>query len=319
MPRSSAWTLSYDIRPSKQVERRIVLDAIDAAHEAGICVRSYPMIGMGGTRYIDFLVANKTLGIDRFISIEHDSDLIPRCEFNKPFGRVDIFDGSSAEFIVTRGFTEPSLVWMDYEQPLSIGMHDELVSLATSVVPNSFVVVTLSGELPERWSKIPKTKARLEAAQEEFGAFAQNLESDNFDKSKFRWTVGSLIRSSLGFGFSGRNDGTWLPFLNVIYKDSVWMVTVGGFFGEADLFGSLKAAIKSRAPFLSRSVRGDFYQIGQFNITDAERRLLDRAALRNPREKNAKGKLRDLGFSDLMIDQYAELMRFIPRYFESSI
>lgn len=311
--------MSYDIRPGKQTERRIVFETLDAAHEAGIAVRNLPMVGMGGVRFIDFILANKLLGTSRFHSIEHDENIVPRCEFNKPFGRIKMYKGSSSDFISEVGFAEPTFVWFDYEQSLSLDMHNEIVDLTAAIKPGSFVLITLSGEMPERWAKIAKTRARKEAVDAELGQIVATLGAEDFDKSNFRFTAVRMIESFLKFGLAGRADGEWLPFLKLIYKDSVWMVTIGGFFGEPAEGRRIAAVLRRRCSYISPCLKGHSFQIEQFNITESERRLFDHAALPAARRSQARRRLEGLGFSRSTIKQYTQLMRFIPRYFESLI
>src|SRR5215469_3114330 len=85
MPRSSAISIPYDIRPSKQVERRIILDMLLTAAASGFPIAKSKYVGMGGVKFFDFIMFHRYLGLKEFISLEHDSDLLARCNFNKPF------------------------------------------------------------------------------------------------------------------------------------------------------------------------------------------------------------------------------------------
>jgi hypothetical protein len=317
--RSSAWYISYDIRPSKQIERRIVLDSLQAAAIAGVSIHRMPYIGMGGFRFIDFLLANRMLGVEKFISIEHDADIIQRCNFNKPFHGMEIFEGSSEEFIRQRGFPDPAVIWLDYEQAVSSDLKDDMVSLAASVKPGSFVFVTSTGELPKRLRDIRRLEARLEALKEEVFPIGSSLVESDVNVTQFPFTVVKLLISALNSGFLGRSDGTFLPYVRLIYKDSTWMATAGGYFGVRSQLDKVRKSVKDRTPFLKCDDINFIFQVEQFNITDAERRLLDRASIAGKRRRSERALLRKLGLRETIIDQYGDLMRFIPRYFESLI
>ena len=75
---STAKFVSYDLRPSKQIERKMMLDSFGAAMEAGFSISEYRYVGMGGNRFYDFMLIHKFLGIEKMISLEHDRKMIPR-------------------------------------------------------------------------------------------------------------------------------------------------------------------------------------------------------------------------------------------------
>lgn len=315
--RSSAWFIAYDIRPSKQVERRIVLESLQLAKTSGAAVDDLPFIGMGGVRYIDFLLANRLLGMRRFQSIEHDASIVQRCEFNKPFEDLKVFDGPSGDYISTVGFPEPSVVWFDYERGVSSDLRDDMVTLAGSVKPGSFVFITATAELPEALKKVNGLPRRLAQLQGDIEPFGDRLVPDDVNSKRFHATAASIPRAALVFGFSGRVDGEFFPYVRLNYKDTTWMMTVGGYFGPSAMVATLKEKLAERLPFLRPNSKDYIYTVQQYNITEAERRLFDRAAVASRGRRSERMALRKLGFSGEMMDQYAELMRFIPRYVEA--
>jgi hypothetical protein len=319
MSRSSAWFISYDLRPGKQIERRIVLDTLQAAKAAGFAIEALPLIGMGGVRFIDFLLANRTLGMKQFTSLEHDPDLIPRCDFNKPFHNFPIFDGSSSLYIEQVGFPEPSVVWFDYERGISTDLRNDVIALAGAVRPQSFIFITASAEMPEyikRESALPKRLAKL---QQDIDPFGLELRQDDLNTKKFHVPAARILRAMLSFGFSGRADGKFFPYLRLNYKDTTWMMTVGGYFGSAIEITQIRKAFQGRCDFLKPTARQFVYIIEQFNITDAERRLFDRASIATKSRRSERMALKKLGFRHSILSQYGDLMRFIPRYFESVV
>lgn len=316
-PRSLAWFISYDLRPGKQIERRIVLDSLQGANAAGFGIADLPLIGMGGFRFIDFLLANRVLGMKKFISLEHDANLVARCEFNKPFHDFEIFRGSSDEYIDTIGFKKQSVIWFDHERGLSKDVRDDMISLAGSLVPGSFVFITATAELPARIKKIEGPQKRLDQIQSDLDPFASDLTLEDLKEDKFHVPAARILRRALSFGFAGRGDGVFFPYVRLNYKDTTWMMTVGGYFGSPEEAARLETELLRRCPFLKPRSDEFVYVVEQFNITDAERRLFDRAAVSGSSRRSERLALKKLGFRTSIIDQYGELMRFIPRYFES--
>lgn len=316
MPKSSAWGIPYEIRPSKQVERRLVMDIVDLARGAGLEPKNLPFIGMGGVRFIDFLLAHKVLGINRFISLEHDETLWSRCNLNKPFDDLEIFEGEAASFINERGFDNPSFVWFDLEKMASKDAQEDIVAAATAVKPGTFLFATATAELPSQLDSM-KMKARLAHLRSQFGPLANDIPEEWMNKKKFHLASANLAGKFLNFGFGGRIDGKFYPLINIAYKDSNWMATVGGFFGNEIQGASIQHLVRDRHPYLAREHSTPPFVLEQFNITEREKHIFDRAATAMPRRSSAKNQLRKLGFRDSIVDQYSDLMRFIPRYVET--
>ena len=313
---STAWFISYDIRPSKQIERKLVFECIQSGRVAPLSIEKLPFIGMGGVRYIDFLLAHRILGITTFTSIEHDKNLIPRCKFNQPFTSIKIHRGTTFEFLNEIGLNNPSIVWLDYEMGISENLLEEITLLTSKAQPGSFVSVTANAQRAKEISESDDARSK-EYYKEQIGSFAESLSSQAFSKEIFPLTVARLLSTFFVSGFGGRTDGKFFPFLRIVYKDSTWMATAGGFFGQNEHITSISLSLGERFAFLKPDSGNDVYEIGQFNITDAERRLFDRAALAADSEKDAKNSLAKLGFDESIIDQYRSIMRFIPRYFET--
>lgn len=317
--KSSVWGIPYEIRPSKQVERRLVMETILLARETGLRTRAMPFVGMGGVRFIDFLLAHKILGTDKFVTLEHDETLWNRCELNRPFESIELYKGSARDFLDERRLDESSIVWFDLEKMASKDAKDDVVSAATSVKPGSFLFVTATAEMPRHFDEFRKLEQRLAAVKAEFHPLAGQLPDAWVQKNEFFRTSAYLAMAFLRFGFSGRSDGHFSPLVNIAYRDSNWMVTVGGFFGEKAIAMAIQKKVLESMPFLIGSTDGNPFSIEQFNMTDIERGLFDRAVSALPRKKSAKNQIKSLGFRDSVYDQYRQLMRFIPRYVETAL
>jgi hypothetical protein len=317
--RSSAWGIPYEIRPSKQVERRLVMETLLLAREIGHNPRMMPFVGMGGVRYIDFLLAHKILGTGKFVTLEHDESLWARCELNRPFENIELFKGSANDFLDQGGFVEPAIAWFDLEKMATKDAKDDIVSAATSVKPGSFLFVTATAEMPSHFAGIKDPDRRLAAVKEEFGALAQKLPVDWVGKTAFSRASAFLAMAFLTYGFGGRADGEFAPLVNMAYRDSNWMVTFGGYFGEPGAANSIQAKVREVMPFVGGKSNGDPFTIEQFNMTDLERNLFDRAVSAPARKRKARSDLKRLGFRESIVEQYADLMRFIPRYVETAL
>jgi hypothetical protein len=170
MPRSSAISIPYDIRPSKQVERRIILDMLLTAAASGFPIAKSKYVGMGGVKFFDFIMFHRYLGLKEFISLEHDSDLLARCNFNKPFESVSIYNGSFSDFITEFRSNAPHIFWIDYDYGLSEDLKDDILSVGSKLPPRSFLFLTVDGE-PKRALARASSDARINEFQEQLGVF----------------------------------------------------------------------------------------------------------------------------------------------------
>ena len=94
------------------------------------------------------------------------------------------------------------------------------------------------------------------------------------------------------------------------------MVTVGGCFSKVADGRNIRTRVKSDLPFL---LKGRPYQIRQLNLTERERELFDMAVTKPRKNSKQANSLRSLGFEKRDFETYRDLLRFLPRYYESII
>ena len=316
-PKSSALVVSYDLRPGKQCERMIMVDSLWTAMEAGYRVSSYRYVGMGANRFYDFVMMHKYLGIGNMISIEHDPEMYQRAMFNRPFEFISVVQTSANDFVLTDRYSGNTVYWLDYDSRIDPNMVQDVRDLCPRVAVGDFVFVTVNGMVPRSLEPLGSV-ARLAETRELFGDTAASLEVTDVEKASFPVAARKILEAAFKNAFSSRSDGTFCPFFQIRYADSTEMLSMGGVFDGSDRSSQLMELLKCRMPFLQRGT-DDPYQIGRFDYTERERRLLDFAV--TARRKNAKelGQLQTLGFDAQDINRYRELLRYHPRYVETFI
>lgn len=318
-PSSTAWFIDYDVRPSKQIERKVLFETIRAAELAGVEVADLPYIGLGGFRFTDFIAAKRVLGTTRFTSLERDKALYPRCQFNRPFESVSVVNQSAQDFLDNGGLTEPAVAWFDFEYPVNRDCRADIFSLAAKCKPGSFVFLTALAEINKSVLGTDE-RQKKDFYVKQLGNFAQPYPPAEFANRRFPSTAVRMMQAFFIHGFKGRTtEGVYLPYFNMLYKDSVWMATAGGYFGEPETVGWLLDALCLKYPFLAPDAAAGLFEVPQFNFTAAERRLFDRAALPDPVKPMAEKQLSQLGFADDVLSQYRVIMTHIPRYFEALV
>lgn len=83
-PSNSFKQFDYSLRPSKQVERKVMIEVLHRLSEAGYAISEYKYLGFGSVYYVDFLMFHKYLFIENMVCVEW-GDVARRMRFNKPY------------------------------------------------------------------------------------------------------------------------------------------------------------------------------------------------------------------------------------------
>lgn len=315
MKPSTANFISYDVRPAKQAERRIILDFLKCANEANLTISDCRYVGTGGTMFYDFHLMHRFLGINDMISLERDSDTHPRAQFNCPFDFIEVRNESVADFLARDRDETTTIYWFDYDDGISADIIADITTLGTRLKVGGFAFVTVCGQPPRVLEK-ETTEARLEYFEQQFRDFALSLSLSDMENASFPMTVYRVLLAAFKNAFASRGDGQFEPLLRIQYRDTMPMVSVGGAFCEKDTAEKLVQRVEADLPFLLKTPP---YKIRNLYLTERERVLFDMAVTKrrsNSRQSNA---LRKLGFRARHFAAYRDLIRFLPRYYESII
>jgi len=317
MVRSTARFISYDLRPAKQSERRIILDLLKIAGDCGLPIQSYRYVGMGANRFYDFILIHKYIGIQNMVSIEHDKSMYERAVFNCPYGFIDIVNSTVDQFITRDAFDVPSILWFDYDGGIGQSIIRDISSLSTKLKVGDMCFITVSGA-PPRVLDRENNEAKLTWFQDELGDVSGDVLIGDVERSAFPTAVHKVLMAAFRNAFSIRRDGAFVPLLQVLYSDSMPMITVGGgLLAQGQAFGFL-SKLASGLPFLTPQEKA-LYVIKSLHLTERERVLFDRAATKRNRKSSEHNQLKKLGFGDSEISAYKDLIRYLPRYVETII
>ncbi|HEY3242585.1 MAG TPA: O-methyltransferase [Phycisphaerae bacterium] len=303
--------VQYDLRPAKQIERRMIVDALQLLAMEGFSIRDYQYTGMGSIYFVDFVLFHRLLGMERMVSVEQ-SPIQGRVAFNKPFRVVAVEMCPVGDYIPRLSRDLRHLLWLDYDSVLSTE-HLEDVSLAgTYLTPGSILLVTVDSEPPVR----VEAAGSPERWREYFMEVGKNYvdpawESGLFAQSKLPFVNALILENALRAGLSGRRDVEFLPLFNFIYADGHRMVTIGGMV-VSDV--EKRRVLASRLPqafYYRRRLEEPAYEIHVPKVTRKERFLLDSAM---PCDEGWKPDSLDLPAED--IDAYRQIYRFFPAYGE---
>lgn len=299
----------YDLRPAKQVERRMFLDFFRRLAGCGVPVEEFRYTGMGSIHFIDHILFHKFLGIDKLVSVESDEDIEERMRFNCPFDSIEVEIMPIGDYVPRLDRDEAHIVWLDYDFRLTREMINDVVSGTSHLPPGSFILVTVDVE-PHKGSKGAIDNLSYYKKQ------AGDLWNPSWGKADFsnaRLYKRAIDILDLAFkeGMSGRPKVKLLPCFCYVYSDGHRMVTLGGQIGGAREASFLDRIQESGASYLVRDFAGEPFAINVPVLTRKERLHLESVM---PSEDFKK--IRTLGISRKAFDDFAQIYRFFPSYGE---
>lgn len=226
-------SIHYVLRPAKNVERKLIADTVVRLGRM-MDTASLRYIGLGSVYFADFSMYHRRLGFSEMHSIEVEAKDSPeiqaRCEFNKPFSINLHFDHSS-EVLPRLTWDRQSMVWLDYDDPLTGEMLSDLEYVVGATLDPSIVLVSVN---VQAGPDIGRRKRLIDEVGEDYmPSWARNdaaLAQDNYRKA-----VKQIITSKIDEVLRDRNGVLsrdqkihYRQLFNYSYQDGAKMLTVGG-------------------------------------------------------------------------------------------
>jgi hypothetical protein len=307
-PNESYLKVHYELRPAKQVERRMLIDAFQLLAQSGFSIRDYQYTGMGSIYFVDFSLMHRLLGINRMLSVEISPNVRKRVEFNKPFARVDTKIAPIGDVIPTLSKELQHILWLDYDGVIQKS-HLQDISLATTFLSvGSMLLVTVDVEPdclkgPASW---------LEHFQTEGGDyFDSSLQKQDFGKSKLARRNIELIERAIQSGLTGRSDVQFIPIFNFLYRDGHEMLTVGGMIGTRSERRRIAGSGLADTDYYRETLKEDPCWIKVPKLTRKERQHLD-AQMPCPEGWSPS----EFELSAENVAAYQKIYRYCPSYAE---
>jgi hypothetical protein len=308
----------YDLRTAKQIERRMIADALQILSRSNFSIGDYQYTGLGSIFFVDFILFHKLLGIHRMLSVEISRKIKKRVQFNCPYGNIKLEFGRIGDFISQLNKDLKHIVWFDYDYALNTEVMMDVILASSELSPGSIILITVDLEMPKRDKGLGEEDARR-TPQERMdyfnGALGRFFELDwdvrDFAQSRMPAVNLHLLQNAVKNGLTGRSEIEFLPLFNFVYADGHEMLTFGGVIGGPVERRLLEACDFSKAPYIRRSVKDDPYEIKVPILTRKERLHLDSEM---PCPNGWKPKQFEL--ADDAIKTYREIYRFYPAYAE---
>ncbi len=226
-----AQDFSYQLRPRKNVERKMLCEAFTRLN-AVAALTSYRYVGMGAVEFRDFLLVHQRLGIDQMVNIEMEDDERERFKFNRPYSCIRLEWGKTTEVLHKLKWTSRSIVWLDYTCKLNVECLRDISYLVGQLRSGSALVVTVNAHPfgDPKAAPLDLLEAEVGAKRVPSGTKAGDLTDWGVAK-----TYRSIVQREIEDALSARNGVlpkdrrlAYRQLFNFRYKDGARMLTVGG-------------------------------------------------------------------------------------------
>lgn len=318
-PSDSFKEFHYGLRPSKQVERKIMIEVLLRLLKAGYDISEYTYLGFGSVYYVDFVMFHKYLFMEEMICIEW-SNIQNRMKFNKPFKFIKLKFGPLLNYIPAIKRTTKYLVWLDYDRPLDPEILQDIDGCLNRIGRQSVFVITVDARpmLP-KWDfdLENKTAAEREALtvstyQEWFGAYTANqITLDTISRVHvarlFYEVVSERVRQTVA-----RRDGglRFIQIFNYTYKDGAPMFTFGGIIGSNEDETHLEGSRLLGHRFVR--TQSDSLEISVPPLSIREKYWLDSML-----DKNFNSKKLQFELDEELLENYRKFYKEYPTYLET--
>jgi hypothetical protein len=222
---------SYENTPSKAVARLIFIDLLRRLTPIRP-PKDYQYVGFGALEFVDFDLIHRQVGIADMISIEK-SGSIERYEWNRPFNSITVIGGRASTILPSIDWSRPSIVWLDYTDPLKTEVIGDVETVARRLIPGSVLAITLNahplkfgegGRKAELEKNITPERVPLGVSDDRLGDWG--LAEVQYE------VLAAVIKES----FASRGDGaSFRQLLHIHYKDSARMQILGGIVSAPDI------------------------------------------------------------------------------------
>jgi hypothetical protein len=304
-PTKSYLSVQYELRSAKQVERRMLIDALQVLNAEGFHISDYQYTGMGSVYFVDFVLFHKFLGIADMWSVECDADIKKRVRFNRPFSFVKLHMADIADVIPQLSDGKRHLLWIDYDMVMSSKVVEDTYLAASKLQANSILLITIDVEPPDKTGTPREWKEYFE---DEVGPYVPA--KAKFGRDRLLRVNIDVLSNAISSATASRGVG-FLPLFSFVYKDGHEMLTIGGMFvTEGEKRRIVNSPLRDRS-YCRFDLSKEPYRIRVPRLTRKERLYLEcvmpTAAGWTPRDF-------EMDADD--IAAYKEIYRFFPVYAE---
>lgn len=307
-PTRSYLKVPYDLRPAKQVERRMMIDGLRILSISGLPISEYRYTGFGSVHFVDFVMFHKLLGVRKLTSVEYSEDIKKRVEFNKPYACVDVVIKPIGDVIPTLSKDEKHILWLDYDDVVTESQLEDVWAAAARLSVGSILIVTVDVETPKRTQTPAEWKTYYEDVA---GTYLGDRPIEAYTRQQIPRVNIDILAMAMSSGVAGRRGVETIPIFNFLYADGHAMLTLGCVIGTDQERRQVKQSRLEEQVYYRDDFARPPYNIRVPVVTRKERGYLDRAM---PCDEDWTPSDFEMGADEVSL--YREVYRFLPAYAE---
>lgn len=313
--------VNYLLRPSKQVERKLIVEALHRLGTQGYNIPDYRYVGFGSVYYADFILFHKYLYISDMLCVEN-KDIERRMRFNKPYDFVDLFMGQISHVFPEINRQQQHLIWLDYDGPLDGDMLRDCASALAVLAPGSLLLTTVTAQLSqvERAANIEEMRTRSERLSGEYNeAFghliAEPVKPPMLSRKQLPTLFSRVLRKQFIESTRSRTDirVDFQQIFNYRYSDGATMLTFGGLVDTPERIEQLR-----QSDFLNGAYAATEEEplvVSVPHLTVREKHWLDQHLDASRREPESL----EFELDQEALDNYCRYYRYYPTYYETLV
>lgn len=311
---------NYNYRPAKSVERKIFIELLKELYGV-VDSANTTYVGLGSIFFTDFRLVHKELGISKMINIEYNQADRKRFEYNKPYACIDLEWGMTTTVLPRIDWVGKKILWLDYDSSLQSYMFDDIETVFSNIVPDSFFLLSCNSSL-QRFFNRTMNVHELNLFKGEFGEHVPlDTNSEMLTNKKTPYLIRKMIHNQIRHILAQRNSGiveeenklVYCQLLFIIYQDGAPMMSTGGVLKTR---GSIRKFAKSNAfslPYIRTAE--NYLDLQSPHLTNSEIDLLN-TYLPNKR-LNGFIAIGDLDFiPESEKQKYYSIYRYYPAFVE---
>ena len=302
----------------------MIVDALQRLQPAGFSITDYQYTGFGAIYFVDFILFHKLLGMSKLLSLERMTGLTTRMEFNKPFKCVDVKMVSASSAIPNLSRDIRHIVWLDYDGVIHKDFLSDIQSAITVLPAGSILLVPVDVEPPEDYD-YKQVNPDFDGSKEVLGPkhwktyfefqastyLKLGLTESDFGRVELRSRTAEILKASFTRSIVPRAQTEFLPMFNFIYRDSHWMLSMGGMIAGPTEKRQLLSTTLRDTEYYRDNFDTPPFEIAVPRLTRKERIYLDREM---PCADGWTPKDFDLDPEELR--KYRDIYRFLPAFAE---
>lgn len=317
-------TPAYHLRPNKAVDRNLFVEGLVHLGKM-IDISNYRYIGFGSYEFDEFKSIYRTLGIEDLHSIEMDSDVFRRQQFNKPYSYIQLFNKTCGEYFdEDYDNARHSIVWADFsEANKKHSQCQDIANICNKMQRGDVIRITLNANPTgistggKEISDVPpdeRKKFRFDALKKELNEyFPDGVSEEDITKNRYPKMLLKVIKKAVYKDLD--NDLSACPLCSYVYSDNTQMMTVTIIMCSAEdresCITKLRDAFKGWEAYVSIDEWDKLIQIDLPPLTVHEQLEIGQYV---KNEAGAKKIEEEMGIKSDELRRYLLFARYYPNY-----